>query len=383
MTRLRIATVHPASDLGCTSKRLIRYQKGPRCCRFILLIVGGLAMMACSPQAPLSQPAPQDRLPGFWRNAKRRVTFDGSSANLTLISRTLGEGMYRRLGPGFMWAVFGARGHAYYEGLVALGEGEVDFAMITPAVTGQMAREGKGYFQKAYPNLRAITVYPQNDWLGCAVPAKLGISSFDDIIAKKPPLKIATGPIGQDDGVGFLAEQLLAAYGITVKDLEGWGGKFLEARVSGVAVEKVLSGEADMACHEAWKSFRRLSERFPAKFLPVSEEVLNQLQQKFGYQRNVIRKGLYGPNVPDRDIPVVDFSDWPLITRADLPDDLAYLAAQVAVEDRKEVEAFYTGVPEKDRGMDLPLKPAIMWKNVGIPLHPGAEKYYREKGLMK
>ena len=29
--------------------------------------------------------------------------------------------------------------------------------------------------------------------------------------------------------------------------------------------------------------------------------------------------------------------------------------------------------------MDLPLKPQIRWKNLGVPLHPGAEKYYREK----
>ncbi len=335
------------------------------------------------PPSSAPQPGPQERYPEFFRNAKRHVIFDGSSANLSLISRTLGEGMYRHIGPGFVWAVFGARGHAYYEGMVALGEGEVDFAMTTPAVTAKMAMEGKGYFKKAYPNLRAIAVYPQNDWIGCAVSAKLGINSFDDIRTKKAPLKIATGPIGKNDMVGFTVEQLLGAYGISVKDVESWGGKFLEARVSGQAIEKMLSGDADMACHEAWKSFYKLAEKVPVKFLPASDEVLNQLQQKFGYQRNVIRKGLFRPNVPDRDIPVVDYSDWPMITRAELPDDLAYLITQTAIEDRKEIEEFYTSVPEKQRGMDLPLKPEIMWKNVGVPLHPGAEKYYREKSLLK
>lgn len=358
-------------------------------CGVAAVIVLTLLTAACSqPRQTGAESAPpkagpQDKYPEFFRNARRHVIFDGSAANLSLISRTLGEAMYRHIGPGFVWAVFGARGHAYNEGMIALGEGEVDFAMTTPAVTAKMAMEGKGYFKKAYPNLRGIAVYPQNDWIGCAVPAKLGISSFEEIKTRKQGLKIATGPIGQNDGVGFAVEQLLGAYGISVKDVESWGGKFLEARVSGIAVDKLISGEADMACHEAWKSFYKAAEKMPLKFLPVSEEVLNQLQQKFGFQRNVIRKGLYKANVPDRDIAVVDFSDWPLITRAELPDDLAYLITQTAIEDRKEVEEFYTSVPEKDRGMDLPLKPEIMWKNVGVPLHPGAEKYYREKGLLK
>jgi TRAP-type uncharacterized transport system substrate-binding protein len=26
--------------------------------------------------------------------------------------------------------------------------------------------------------------------------------------------------------------------------------------------------------------------------------------------------------------------------------------------------------------------PKMMWRDLGVPLHPGAEKYYKEKGLM-
>ena len=33
--------------------------------------------------------------------------------------------------------------------------------------------------------------------------------------------------------------------------------------------------------------------------------------------------------------------------------------------------------------MDLPLRPDIMWKNAGVPLHPGAERYYKEVGMVK
>jgi TRAP-type uncharacterized transport system substrate-binding protein len=344
-------------------------------------------MAACSsPESGPSTPAVpegQTLSPRLWREAKTRVSFAGSSSNLTLISRYLGEGMQRRLGPGTVYAIYGARGHAYYDGLVALGENEVDFAVITPPVTGKLALEGKGYFEKAYRNLRAIAVYPQNDWISCAVHPDLGISSFEEIKERKVPLKLATGPVGAHDGVGFAVERILAGYGITVKDLESWGGKAVAAPSAGDAVQKVLSGEANALCHENWKAFDPLVAKIPVKFLPVREDILDQLQRDFGYPKVTMRKGFLRPNIPDKDISTLDFSDWVVLTRSEVSDDLAYLATLVAVEDRGGFEEFYIHQPERLRSMDTPMKPEIMWKNVGVPLHPGAEKYYREKGLMK
>jgi TRAP-type uncharacterized transport system substrate-binding protein len=40
------------------------------------------------------------------------------------------------------------------------------------------------------------------------------------------------------------------------------------------------------------------------------------------------------------------------------------------------------GEEPDDRDVDLPLYPERMWKDAGVPLHPGAERYYREAGLM-
>lgn len=350
---------------------------------FLFISLLGVGITGCSRDAVTPAQTQQDNFPQFWHDAETHVSFAGSSSNLTLIARYIGEGMYRRLGPGFVWAVYGARGHAYYEGLVAAGEGEVDFALTTPPVTAKLAMEGKGYFQKAYPNLRAIAAYPQNDWLACAVLEELGVSSFEDIKARQLPLKIATGPIGATDGVGFLTERLLEAYGIDKESLEAWGGEFLEARSAPQAVEKVLSGEANVVCHEYWKAFYPLTDKVSVKFLPVSDEVLDRLSQEFGYQRNVIPKGIYKTNVPDRDIPAVDFSDWVVLVDGRVSDDLAYLAAKVAVEDRAGYEIFYAAQTERNRSLDTPMKPEEMWKNVGVPLHPGAERYYRESGLMQ
>jgi TRAP-type uncharacterized transport system substrate-binding protein len=208
------------------------------------------------------------------------------------------------------------------------------------------------------------------------------VDSFDQIKARKVPIRIASD--SRDTGVGFLLARILEAYGMTIADLESWGGRIVEAPgpVSR-SVDKMLAGEADAVCHEAWKGFRPLVAKMRVRFLPVSDDVLARLGRDFGYQRIVIPKGTYQPGVPDRDVPTVDFSDWVVLAHRDVSDDLAYLAAKVAIEDREDFEVLYMGLAPDDRSVDLPLKPEIMWKNVGVALHPGAERYYREAGLMK
>ena len=82
---------------------------------------------------------------------------------MTLIARYIAEGMQRRLGDDVLWSMYGGRGFASYVNVVALGEGEMNFALTTPPVSALMGMEGKRYFQKAYPNLRAIATFAQDD----------------------------------------------------------------------------------------------------------------------------------------------------------------------------------------------------------------------------
>jgi len=108
-----------------------------------------------------------------------------------------------------------------------------------------------------------------------------------------------------------------------------------------------------------------------------------ELSRRFDYRRNVVPKDTYGPGIPAEDIPAVDYSDWLVLTNANVPDDIAYMATKVAVEDRvRGYEMIYWGQTDRQRSADIPIDPKLMWRNVGVALHPGAERYYREAGLM-
>ena len=108
------------------------------------------------------------------------------------------------------------------------------------------------------------------------------------------------------------------------------------------------------------------------------------LETEFGYRRNIIDRDTYGPGIPADDTLAVDYSDWLVLTNANVADDIAYTAAKVAVEDKvRGYEMIYWGQSDRQRSADIPVDPKLMWQNVGIPLHPGAERYYREAGLMR
>lgn len=345
------------------------------CCTFTAAVIPASAQDGAAP--------PKDRpMPTYWQHTRYNLRWAGSASNLSYIVRYIAEGMIGRLGYDTGYIAYGTRHKSTSVNLRALGNDEVDFAITTPPVNAILAYEGKAYFKKAYRDMRAIAVFPQNDWVTCYADAKTGIKSFDDIRDRKLGVRIATNAIGDDNGISFLVEQIFRANGITPDDIRNWGGGFVEVHGAGGAAQKVIDGKADLACHEYWKAFYALTGKKAVNILPVPDAAFAKLRQ-FGYQRNIVPKDVFGPGIPAHDVPVVDYSDWVVLANAKLPDDIAYMAAKVAVEDRHSFEDLYKGMPIRQRAADIPVHPELMWKNVGVPLHPGAARYYREAGLMK
>ena len=70
---------------------------------------------------------------------------------------------------------------------------------------------------------------------------------------------------------------------------------------------------------------------------------------------------------------------------ASIPDDVAYNIPKAAAENVAAWSAQDQNLHPSASGElgNHPVEPENMWKDLGAPLHPGAERYYREKGLMK
>ena len=111
------------------------------------------------------------------------------------------------------------------------------------------------------------------------------------------------------------------------------------------------------------------------RLVPVTEELIEKMRQiNPGYIRHVIPKATYGQYGVDEDVVTVQ-APTILIAHAKTPADVVYKITKAVVEGREDfarVTAAMKGVTAKD-----------MAQNYGQPMHPGAEKYYREVGLLK
>jgi TRAP-type uncharacterized transport system substrate-binding protein len=109
-------------------------------------------------------------------------------------------------------------------------------------------------------------------------------------------------------------------------------------------------------------------------FLSYSEPVLRKLEH-CGFQRARLDHGrVTGIDEPTT---VVDFSGWPIVVHEKFPYDLAYHIAGVLDRIREEIPYDAAETP--------PMKSLCISTEAGpldFPLHPGAQKYYREKGYL-
>jgi TRAP transporter TAXI family solute receptor len=111
------------------------------------------------------------------------------------------------------------------------------------------------------------------------------------------------------------------------------------------------------------------------RMLHVSDAELDKLKAiNAGFVRHVIPKGTYAQYGVEEDV-VTFQSPTILIANSKTPADVVYKIAKAVVEGREDfarVTAAMKGVSAKD-----------MAQSFGQPYHPGAEKYYREAGLLK
>ena len=111
------------------------------------------------------------------------------------------------------------------------------------------------------------------------------------------------------------------------------------------------------------------------RMVPVSEDLIKKMQGvNAGFVRHVIPKSTYAAQGVDEDIVTIQ-SPTILIASSKTPPDVIYKVTKAVVEGRENfanVSAAMKGVSAQD-----------MAKSFGMPYHPGAEKFYKEAGLLK
>lgn len=317
----------------------------------------------------------------LWPRIELKMVGDWGVANFhTLVGMIAANMRFRSEERSRFWILTGT---GYRDNIDAVARGEVDLGITTPFdVTLEWARQGRHLFAgRAYPYLRALGYYPQDDRLVFAVRADTGITSFADIVKRRYPLRLATSVRDPDNLMTFVNDKLLALHGIAPGDIESWGGKWLGSDRPQSCLAQAVRGEADAVLFEGIMTpgWYELVAKTPTRFIPFERDALDALQRDYGLRPAILPKGRLGA---DRDIPCLDWSHWAVFVRDDMAEEVAYRITAVLIEHRGEMEARFRHIPVERSPLTYPIDPHTMWKGVGAPLHPGAERYYREHGYL-
>ena len=317
--------------------------------------------------------------PMLSRSHTLNLVGDWGGANFHRICAWLTQEFCDRAGPGSRTAIWSLRDGGM-DSLHQLNEGAVDLAIATPAGLLSKAMTGEGLFKMAMPHLRAIGTLPQNDRMVLALAPKYNISTFGELRRQKPAIRLATST---DDGtnlIGYAATEFLKAHGVSKAEIESWGGKIITRHRPEQCVALVEAGEADALLQEAIMTpwWRGLVESNKLTPLPAEPDALSSLQASLGLGTNNLPAGWWD-NLT-HELPALDFSDFVLFVRDDMPKEVAYLLTWCLVETRQMLEGQYKHIQPEKSPLSYPLQPHKM-AQTPVPLHEGAKEYYSTADL--
>jgi TRAP transporter TAXI family solute receptor len=250
----------------------------------------------------------------------------------------------------------------------APGLGAVDFGAVAVHFL-RNAYRGTGQYVQDGPraNLRLIANIQDPSYVLVAVKAETGITDLAQVRDKRWPVRILTAGIGRD-----ATTPILAHYGLSREAVEAAGGRIGNTAADRENFDVVIGGAGVMSTAPEWRIWTELTEKFDLRFLTLPEELLAALAKNTEQERGTIPPGLY--RGVDRPIPTVVRTGTVVYCRDDTPDDFAYAVAK-AMDEQQHLLQW--------RHLNFSYNVHTVWKAYEVPLHPGAARYYRERGYLK
>ncbi len=244
-----------------------------------------------------------------------------------------------------------------------LGRKDIESAFVAADIL-DAAYNGKGQFDgKAVKNLRALgALYPEQVQL--VTLANANVQSVKDLKGKS----VSSGSPGS--GQWQLLGDLLEAYGMTRKDIGEDLSSFTQS------VDKIKDGNLVASLITAGaptSSVTDLANARDIRIVPLAGPEIDALKKKQPYYASVqLPANTYkGQTAPVNTIAVM--AVW--ATHDGVTDQMAYEVTKALYENTATLGQVHP------KGKEITLQTAL--QSVSVPLHPGAERYYREKGLIK
>lgn len=241
---------------------------------------------------------------------------------------------------------------------ISHGKAEIGFAM---ADTVADAYNGQGDFEElgALKNIRAVaSLYP--NFMQIVTTQSTGIQTLEDLRGKK----LAVGSLGS--GTEIMAKRILEGAGMTYDDIRADFLSFAEG------IEGIKNGTTDATFLSSGypnSGIMELAATDEVKIIPIPEELTLKLKETYpAFELGTIPAETYRGIKEDQ--PTIMVNNL-LVTNEDLADEAVYELTKTLFENLDHLKNAHSSAKQID------IKKAT--DQLPLPLHPGAEQYYKEK----
>jgi len=244
--------------------------------------------------------------------------------------------------------------------LLQQGRGEVAFTLGDSLALAWVGDEEAG-FRTKLAKLRGMSaIYP--NYIQIVAAKDSGIRTLADLKGKR----LSVG--APKSGTELNARTILHAAGMSYKDL----GR-VEYLPFNESVELMKNRQLDATLQSAGLGVSSLKDLATSIDIAVVE-IPAAVVEKIGapYVKAMVPANTYTGQTDA--VPTAAVINY-LVTRADLKDDLVYQMTKAIFENLPELQAAHSAA------RDIKLEDAL--QGVPIPVHPGAERYFKEKGVTK
>jgi TRAP transporter TAXI family solute receptor len=244
--------------------------------------------------------------------------------------------------------------------LIEKGNGEIAFTLGDSLSQAWAGVEDAG-FKTPLKKLRTVAgIYP--NYIQIVASAESGIKTLADLKGKR----VSVG--APKSGTELNARTVFKAAGLSYDDMK------VQYLPFGESVELIKNRQLDATLQSAGlgvASIRDLASSIDITVVAIPADVVAKTGDA-AYIPAVMPANTYKGQAAD--VPTVAVVNY-LVTHSGMKDDMVYLMTKSIFENLDTLAAAHSA------GREIKLENAA--KNPPVPLHPGAEKFYREKGLVK
>ncbi len=245
--------------------------------------------------------------------------------------------------------------------LLQAGRGELAFSLGDSVADAWNGVEDAG-FKAPLKRLRAIAG-TYNNYIQIVASEESGIKTLEDLKGKR----ISVG--APKSGTELNARAIFKAAGLDYKDM----GR-VEFLPYAESVELIKNRQLDATLQSSglgMAAIRDLASTMPVTFVEIPAAVVEKIESD-AYLPGVIPAGTYDGQ--DADVPTVAITNI-LVSHEKVSDEVAYQMTKLMFDNLSSLGNAHSAAK------DIKLENAT--KNLPIPLHPGAERFYKEAGVLK